>query len=47
MTRFKLPDNAKLDQLKASMNNGVLTVIVPKEEARRPDVRVVEITGED
>ncbi|PON70837.1 Small heat shock protein HSP [Parasponia andersonii] len=47
MTRFKLPDNAKIDQLKANMNNGVLTVTIPKEEARRPEVRVVEITGED
>ncbi|XP_062085076.1 18.2 kDa class I heat shock protein-like [Humulus lupulus] len=47
ITSFKVPDNAKLDQLKAFMKNGVLTVTIPKEEARRPEVRVVEITGED
>ncbi|KAH7542353.1 hypothetical protein FEM48_Zijuj02G0064400 [Ziziphus jujuba var. spinosa] len=48
MTRFKLPDNAKIEGLKASMNYGVLTVTVPKEESRSPpDVRVVEISGED
>ncbi|EXB30478.1 hypothetical protein L484_006028 [Morus notabilis] len=47
MSRFKLPDNARIDQLKAFMNNGVLTVTVPKEGASRSNVRVVEITGED
>ncbi|KAM6578110.1 hypothetical protein CsatB_029947 [Cannabis sativa] len=47
MTSFKVPESAKLDQLKAFMNNGVLTVTIPKEEARRPEVRVVEIAGED
>ncbi|KAJ7961334.1 Class I heat shock protein [Quillaja saponaria] len=29
--RFRLPDNAKLDHVKASMVNGVLTVVVPKD----------------
>ncbi|KAL5580887.1 hypothetical protein UlMin_013329 [Ulmus minor] len=47
LSKFKLPENAKIEQLKAFMNNGVLTITVPKEEARRPDVRVVEISGED
>lgn len=47
MSRFKLPDNARIDQLKAVMNHGVLTVTVPKDEAPRNNVRVVEITGED
>ncbi|KAF3443524.1 hypothetical protein FNV43_RR05066 [Rhamnella rubrinervis] len=47
MSRFKLPDNAMIEQLKASMNNGVLTVTVPKEESSRPSVRVVEISGDD
>ncbi|KAF3443521.1 hypothetical protein FNV43_RR13205 [Rhamnella rubrinervis] len=35
MSRFKLPDNAMIEQLKASMNTGVLTVTIP-EEASRP-----------
>jgi HSP20 family protein len=47
MTKFKLPENAKIEQLKAFMSNGVLTVTVPKEEASRPNVRAIEISGED
>ncbi|KAF3454620.1 hypothetical protein FNV43_RR05068 [Rhamnella rubrinervis] len=34
MRRFRLPENAKMDQIKAGMENGVLTVTVPKEEVR-------------
>ncbi|KAJ6747237.1 18.5 KDA CLASS IV HEAT SHOCK PROTEIN [Salix koriyanagi] len=47
MSRFKLPENARRDQLKADMVNGVLTVTIPKEEVarHRPNVRVVEIEG--
>ncbi|KAK7849175.1 18.2 kda class i heat shock protein [Quercus suber] len=30
LRRFRLPENAKMDQIKASMENGVLTVTVPK-----------------
>ncbi|MBA0548452.1 hypothetical protein Golob_019552, partial [Gossypium lobatum] len=32
MMRFRLPENVKIDQVKASMENGVLTDIVPKVE---------------
>ncbi|KAL4610732.1 hypothetical protein ACB092_08G072600 [Castanea dentata] len=42
---FRLPENAKMDQIKAAMENGVLTVIVPKEEVKKPDVKAIEITG--
>lgn len=45
MRRFRLPENAKVDQVKAAMENGVLTVTVPKEEVKRPDVKSVQITG--
>uniref|UniRef100_A0ACD5WXF4 Uncharacterized protein n=1 Tax=Avena sativa TaxID=4498 RepID=A0ACD5WXF4_AVESA len=45
LRRFRLPDNAKTEQIKASMENGVLTVTVPKEEAKKPDVKPVQITG--
>ncbi|KAF7803417.1 17.3 kDa class I heat shock protein-like [Senna tora] len=45
MRRFRLPDNAKMDQVKASMENGVLTVTVPKEEIKKPEVKAIEISG--
>ena len=44
MRRFRLPENAKLDQVKAAMENGVLTVTVPKE-MKRPDVKTIDISG--
>ncbi|KAI5675074.1 hypothetical protein M9H77_06024 [Catharanthus roseus] len=43
--RFRLPENAKMDQVKASMENGVLTITVPKEEVKKPDVKSIEISG--
>ncbi|XP_044504994.1 18.2 kDa class I heat shock protein-like [Mangifera indica] len=43
--RFKLPEKVKLDQIKASMENGVLTVTVPKVEVKKPDVKAIEISG--
>ncbi|KAF3336624.1 class I heat shock protein-like protein [Carex littledalei] len=45
LRRFRLPENAKIDQIKAAMENGVLTVIVPKEEVKKPDVKSIEISG--
>ncbi|OMO90550.1 hypothetical protein COLO4_19057 [Corchorus olitorius] len=45
MRRFRLPENVKMDQVKASMENGVLTVTVPKEEVKKPDVKPIEISG--
>ncbi|KAK1601761.1 hypothetical protein QYE76_037728 [Lolium multiflorum] len=45
MRRFRLPANAKVDQVKAAMENGVLTVTVPKEEAKKPDVKSIQISG--
>lgn len=43
--RFRLPENAKMDQVKASMENGVLTVTVPKEEEKKPEVKAIDISG--
>ncbi|KAK3213195.1 hypothetical protein Dsin_017901 [Dipteronia sinensis] len=43
--RFRLPENVKMDQIKALMENGVLTVTVPKQEAKKPDVKAIEISG--
>ncbi|TYH09718.1 hypothetical protein ES288_A07G119300v1 [Gossypium darwinii] len=45
MRRFRLPENAKMDQIKASMENGVLTVTIPKFEVKKPDVKSVEISS--
>ncbi|TKY56813.1 17.3 kDa class I heat shock protein [Spatholobus suberectus] len=45
LRRFRLPENAKVDQVKAAMENGVLTVTVPKEELKKPDVKPIQITG--
>ncbi|KAL6907598.1 hypothetical protein ACP4OV_002637 [Aristida adscensionis] len=45
LRRFRLPENAKTEQIRASMENGVLTVTVPKEEAKKPEVKNVQITG--
>jgi HSP20 family protein len=45
LRRFRLPENAQTEQIKASMENGVLTVTVPKEEAKKADIKNVQITG--
>jgi len=45
MRRFRLPENDKMDQVKAAMENGVLTVIVPKEEIKKPEVKTIDISG--
>ncbi|ESW31353.1 hypothetical protein PHAVU_002G231500 [Phaseolus vulgaris] len=45
MRRFRLPENAKVNEVKASMENGVLTVSVPKEDSKKPDVKAIEISG--
>jgi len=45
LRRFRLPENAKTEQISASMENGVLTVTVPKEEVKKPEVKPVQITG--
>ncbi|KAE8680693.1 hypothetical protein F3Y22_tig00111372pilonHSYRG00153 [Hibiscus syriacus] len=46
MSRFKLPDNARTDEIQGFMENGMLVVTIGKdvEAAQRPNVRVVEIT---
>ncbi|KAH9766767.1 18.1 kDa class I heat shock protein [Citrus sinensis] len=45
MRRFRLPENAKMDQIRASMENGVLTVTVPKEDVKKPEVKAIDISG--
>ncbi|CAK9188295.1 unnamed protein product [Ilex paraguariensis] len=41
----KLPKNVKMEEVKASMENEVLTVTVPKVEEKQPEVKSVEISG--
>eukprot|EP01018_Ginkgo_biloba_P006525 Gb_29828 [translate_table: standard] len=45
LRRFRLPENAKVDEIKASMENGVLTVTVPKQPQPKPEVKSIEISG--
>lgn len=42
---FVLPDNAKVDQIKAQFENGVLTVTVPKETVSKPKTRSISISS--
>ncbi|XAR60570.1 hypothetical protein NMG60_11033997 [Bertholletia excelsa] len=45
LRRFRLPENAKMEEVKASMENGVLTVTVPKVEKKKPEVKAIDISG--
>ncbi|KAH1249422.1 class I heat shock protein [Glycine max] len=45
MRRLRLPENAKMDQIEASMENGVLTVTISKEEMKKPETKAAEISG--
>jgi len=45
LRRFRLPENAKVDEVKAHMENGVLTVTVPKAEEKKPEAKAIEISG--
>ncbi|KAL6578800.1 hypothetical protein OROMI_009016 [Orobanche minor] len=46
LRRLKLPENAKMDEVTAEMENGVMTVTVPKEEVKeKRQVKVVHISG--
>ena len=45
LRRFRLPENAKTEEVKAGLENGVLTVTVPKAEVKKPEVKAIEISG--
>ncbi|XP_020422204.1 18.1 kDa class I heat shock protein [Prunus persica] len=45
LRRFQLPENAKLDEIKAAMENGVLSVTVPKADVKKAEVKAIEISG--
>ncbi|KAL6003471.1 hypothetical protein ACLOJK_023701 [Asimina triloba] len=40
-----LPENVKTDQIKASVDNGVLTVVVPKDVASKPRPRSICVSS--
>ncbi|KAK9998782.1 hypothetical protein SO802_018385 [Lithocarpus litseifolius] len=42
---FELLENVKMDQIKAAMENDVLTFTIPKVEAKKPDLKAIEISG--
>ena len=46
LRRFKLPENTKVDDVKAAMENGVLTVTVPKIPPPEPKsaIRTIHIS---
>ncbi|KAI3849514.1 hypothetical protein MKW92_027661 [Papaver armeniacum] len=44
LRRFRLPENAKVDEVKASMENGVLIRSVPKVEEMKPETKSIQIS---
>lgn len=43
---IELPENVKADQIKAQVENGVLTIVVPKDTTPKPSkVRNINITS--
>ena len=43
MRRFRLLENAKMEEVKATMENGMLTVTVPKVEENK-EVKALDIS---
>lgn len=44
--KIELPEDVKMDQIKASVENGVLTIVVPKDASPKPSkVRNVHISS--
>lgn len=45
MRRFRLPENVAMDDIKANMEDGVLTVTVPKVNEIQRDIKSIDIFG--
>ncbi|GAB2222573.1 hypothetical protein Droror1_Dr00016692 [Drosera rotundifolia] len=46
LRRFRLPEDVKVEEVKAKMEDGVLTVTVPKNvQEKKPDAKKIEISG--
>eukprot|EP00252_Welwitschia_mirabilis_P010980 TRINITY_DN24716_c0_g1_i1.p1 TRINITY_DN24716_c0_g1~~TRINITY_DN24716_c0_g1_i1.p1 ORF type:complete len:142 (-),score=18.87 TRINITY_DN24716_c0_g1_i1:69-494(-) len=43
--KFSLPEDVKMDQIKAHIENGVLTVIAPKESNPKSKTRTINISS--
>lgn len=43
LRRFRLPENANIDDVKAQVLDGVLTVTIPKLQNPKPQVRQIDI----
>ncbi|CAI9096770.1 OLC1v1032983C1 [Oldenlandia corymbosa var. corymbosa] len=39
-----LPDDAKVDEIKAEMKNGVLTIVIPRDERLKKDVKEIRVS---
>ncbi|XP_074299431.1 17.4 kDa class I heat shock protein-like [Silene latifolia] len=44
LRKFRLPENAKVDEVRAALENGVLTVTIPKVEERKPEVKSITVS---
>lgn len=38
-----VPEDAKVDGIKAEMKNGVLTIIIPRDEIAKKDVKEIPV----
>ncbi|KAL2899019.1 18.2 kDa class I heat shock protein [Bienertia sinuspersici] len=45
LRRFRLPENAKMEEVKANLENGVLAVTIPKVEEKKPEVKTIDINS--
>ncbi|KGN50619.1 18.1 kDa class I heat shock protein [Cucumis sativus] len=44
LRRFRLPENVKVEDINVSMEDGILTVIVPKIEGVKPEIKSIAIS---
>jgi hypothetical protein len=42
---FRVPKHAKVDQVKANMENGELIITIPKKEVKKNETKVIQIKG--
>ncbi|XP_021769006.1 17.8 kDa class I heat shock protein-like [Chenopodium quinoa] len=43
--RFRLPENAKMEEIKANTENSVLTATVPKAEEKKSEIKSIDISA--